>query len=74
MRVIEMSEVTSGLFYGNVTDSSGTVTLEVTFGKYRLRVYTDNVLLNETIIEVFSDIQTRNSLQSLQHSGMGNSR
>jgi len=54
---IEMFEVTSGLFYGNVTDSSGTVTMEVTFGKYRLRVYTDNILLNETIIEVFSDTQ-----------------
>jgi hypothetical protein len=65
---IEMFEVTSGLFYGNVTDSSGTVTMEVTFGKYRLRVYTDNILLNETIIEVFSDTQReiRCSLYNIQ--------
>jgi hypothetical protein len=65
---IEMFEVTSGLFYGNVTDSSGTVTFEVTFGKYKLRVYTDNILLNETIIEVFSDTQRqiRCSLYNIQ--------
>ncbi len=65
---IEMFEVTSGLFYGNVTDTSGTVTIEVTFGKYRLRVYTDNILLNETIIEVFSDTQReiRCSLYNIQ--------
>jgi len=54
---IEMFEVTSGLFCGAVTDISGTVSVEVTFGKYRLRVYTDNILLNETVIEVFSDTQ-----------------
>ena len=65
---IEMIELTSGLFYGNVTDSSGTVTLEVTFGKYRLRVYADNVLLNETIVEVFSDtqIEIRCTLYNIQ--------
>ncbi|MBM4400705.1 MAG: carboxypeptidase regulatory-like domain-containing protein, partial [Crenarchaeota archaeon] len=54
---IEMFEVTSGLFYGAVTDNSGAVAVEVTFGKYRLRVYSDNILLNETVIEVFSDTQ-----------------
>jgi hypothetical protein len=65
---VEMFEVTSGLFYGDVTDSSGTVTMEVTFGKYRLRVYTDNILLNGTIIEVFSDTQReiRCSLYNIQ--------
>jgi hypothetical protein len=65
---IEMFEVTSGLFYGNVTDNSGTTVVEVTFGKYRLRVYTDNILLNETIIEVFSDTQReiRCSLYNIQ--------
>jgi len=56
---IELFELTSGLFHGAVTDTAGTLTLEVTFGKYRLRVYTDNnVLLNETVIEVFSDTQS----------------
>ena len=56
---IELVEVTSGLFYGTTTDGAGKVTLEVTFGKYRLRVYTDNnILLNETVVEVFSDIES----------------
>jgi hypothetical protein len=56
---IELFELTSGLFHGAVTDTAGTLTLEVTFGKYRLRVYTsNNVLLNETVIEVFSDTRS----------------
>lgn len=65
---IEMFEVTSGLFYGAITDNSGTATLEVTFGKYKLRVYADNILLNETVIEVFSDAQReiRCSLYNIQ--------
>jgi len=65
---IELFEVTSGLFYGAVTDSSETVTLEVTFGKYRLRVYTNDILLNGTFVEVFSDTQCaiRCSLYNIQ--------
>ena len=66
---IELFELTSGLFHGAVTDTGGTLTLEVTFGKYRLRVYTgNNVLLNETVIEVFSDTQSeiRCSLYNIQ--------
>ena len=56
---IELVEMTSGLFHGATTDAAGNVTLEVTFGKYRLRVYTDNnILLNETVIEVFSDTKS----------------
>jgi hypothetical protein len=54
---IEVFEVTSGLFHGAITDAAGTVTVEVTFGKYKLRVYKDDILLNETVIEVFSDAQ-----------------
>jgi len=66
---IELFEVTSGLFHGASTDTAGKVTLEVTFGKYRLRVYTgNNILLNETVIEVFSDTQSeiRCSLYNIQ--------
>ncbi|HLE75686.1 MAG TPA: carboxypeptidase-like regulatory domain-containing protein [Candidatus Bathyarchaeia archaeon] len=55
---IELVEQTSGIFYGAVTDNAGTVSVEITFGKYRLRAYTDNILLNETVIEVFSDTQS----------------
>jgi hypothetical protein len=65
---IEMFEVTSGLFHGAITDTAGTVTVEVTFGKYRLRVYKDDILLNEIVIEVFSDTQRdiRCSLYNIQ--------
>ena len=64
----EMFEVTSGLFHGATADLAGTVTVEVTFGKYRLRVYKDDILLNSTVIEVFSDTQReiRCSLYNIQ--------
>lgn len=69
---IELVEVTSGLFQGAVADDAGTVTVEVTFGKYRLRVYKDEILLNSTVIEVFSDAQRqiRCSLCNIQVSVM----
>jgi len=69
---VEMFEVTSGLFHGAITDTAGTVTVEVTFGKYRLRVYKDDILLNEIVIEVFSDTQRdiRCSLYNIQVSVM----
>jgi hypothetical protein len=54
---IELVEQSSGIFYGAVTNNAGKVTVEVTFGKYRLRVYTGNILLNETVVEAFSDTQ-----------------
>jgi hypothetical protein len=65
---VEMFEVTSGLFHGATADTAGTVTVEVTFGKYRLRVYKDDILLNEIIIEVFGDEQRdiRCSLYNIQ--------
>ncbi|MCX8153434.1 MAG: hypothetical protein N3E52_03265 [Candidatus Bathyarchaeota archaeon] len=55
---IEMVEVTTGLFYGIDVDSAGVATLEATIGKYKTRVYTDNILLYETFIEVFRDTQS----------------
>jgi hypothetical protein len=54
---VELVELTSGLFNGAETDSGGKVTVEVTFGKYRLRVYKDDILLNSTVIEVFTDTE-----------------
>jgi hypothetical protein len=65
---VELFEVTSGLFNSAVTDAAGTVTLEVTFGRYRLRVYKGDILLNETVIDVFSDTQSeiRCSLYNIQ--------
>lgn len=69
---IELVEISSGLFHGAVTDDAGTVTLDLTFGKYRLRVYKDEILLNSTVIEVFSDAQrqVRCSLYNIQVSVM----
>jgi hypothetical protein len=54
---IELVELTNGLFHAATTDSSGAVTSQVTFGKYRARVYKDNILINETNIEAFSESQ-----------------
>jgi hypothetical protein len=56
---IELVEQISGIFYTAVTDNAGTVTVEVTFGKYRLRIYINDILLNEATVEVFSDTQTK---------------
>jgi hypothetical protein len=55
---LTMGELTSGIFYVSSTNAEGLVSLEVAFGKYELKIYKDNVLLNDTIIEVFEDIQT----------------
>ncbi len=65
---IELVELTSGIFYAASTDSAGTVTMDVTFGKYKLRVYTGDILLNETVVEVFSDTKNeiRCSLYNIQ--------
>ncbi|MCW4044482.1 MAG: carboxypeptidase-like regulatory domain-containing protein [Candidatus Bathyarchaeota archaeon] len=54
---VELVEQTSGIFVNSVADASGAVTMEITFGKYRLRVYAGNILLNETVISVFTDAQ-----------------
>ena len=55
---LAMGEITSGIFYVASTDTEGSADMEVVFGVYQLRIYKDTVLLNETIIEVFSNIQT----------------
>jgi hypothetical protein len=54
---IDMVEQTSGIFWGAATGDAGTVTLEVTFGRYRLRIYTGDILLNDTVIDVFTDTE-----------------
>ncbi len=55
---IELIEQTSGIFYGAVTDNTGTASLQVTFGQYRLKVYSGSILLNETILSVLGDTQS----------------
>ena len=65
---IELIELTNGLFTSATTDSSGTVAAQVTFGTYRARVYKDNILVNETNIQAFSDSekQIRCTLYGIQ--------
>jgi hypothetical protein len=54
---IELVELSNGLFYSAITDSSGSATTQATFGMYRARVYRDNTLINETNVQVFSNSQ-----------------
>jgi hypothetical protein len=53
---ITLIEQASGIFYSVTTDSNGNAQLPVTFGQYRIEVFTSaNVLLNETVLNVLSD-------------------
>ena len=54
---IELVEQTTGIFYAATTDSSGSVTTQVSFGMYRARFYKDNILINQTSLEVFGATQ-----------------
>jgi hypothetical protein len=54
---IKLVELTNGLFYTATTDSSGSVTSQVTFGMYRLQIYKDSILINETTVEAFGASQ-----------------
>jgi hypothetical protein len=54
---IKLVELTNGLFYTATTNSSGSVTSQVTFGMYRLQIYKDSILINETNIEAFGASQ-----------------
>lgn len=54
---VELVELSNGLFYSATTDASGVVTVHVTYGTYRLRVYKDDALIRETQLKVFDDIR-----------------
>jgi len=54
---LSLLEVNAGIFYGATTSDNGSATVEATFGKYRARVYTGSVLLNETVMDAFIDKQ-----------------
>ncbi len=55
---LALIELTNGIFQNATTNSAGTANLRVTFGLYQLRVYLGDVLLNQTLVEVFGDSQT----------------
>lgn len=54
---MEFVELTNGLFYTASTDSAGSATAPVTFGIYRLQIYQNSILLNETTVQAFSSSQ-----------------
>ena len=55
---VALSEQNSGIFFANSTNSNGKANLEAAFGKYQLRIYKNDILLNETTIEIFDDTET----------------
>jgi hypothetical protein len=52
---VELIEQMGGISYTETTSGTGIVSRNCTFGKYTVRVYTDNVLLEETSLELFND-------------------
>ncbi len=65
---LELVEITNGIFYGYTTDTSGNADIEATFGEYKLRVYANDILLNETVLQIFQNTQNeiRCSLYNVQ--------
>ncbi len=57
---VTLIEQASGVFYSFTTDSNGALQAQVTFGQYRVDIYTpDNVLLNETTINVLNNTSSQ---------------
>jgi hypothetical protein len=54
---LQLVELTNGLFYTATTDSSGSASIQVTFGMYKLQIYQNSILLNETTVDAFSSSQ-----------------
>ncbi len=54
---LTLIELTNGIFQNGTTNTNGVVSLPVTFGMYQLSVYSGDVLLKQTNIEVFNDSQ-----------------
>jgi hypothetical protein len=52
---VELIEQMGGISYTETSSDAGIVSRNCTFGKYTVRVYTDNVLLEETSLELFND-------------------
>jgi hypothetical protein len=52
---VELVEQMGGISYTEITNGTGMVTRNCTFGNYTVRVYMDNILLKETSVELFND-------------------
>jgi hypothetical protein len=51
---LRLVELTNGLFYTATTDSSGSASAPLTFGEYKLQIYQNGILINETTIKAFA--------------------
>lgn len=52
---LSLIEINAGIFYSITTDDNGVAMVDATFGRYTSRVYTGSVLLNETVVDAFTD-------------------
>ena len=52
---VEVIEQMGGLYYSGTTDNSGITTIQCTFGKYVVKIYAENIFLNETSVEMFEN-------------------
>jgi hypothetical protein len=52
---VELIEQMGGISYTKTSNESGIAVINCTFGNYTLKVYVDNIFLNETVVEIFND-------------------
>jgi hypothetical protein len=52
---VELIEEVGGISYSETTNDTGIVVIDCTFGKYEVKAYMNNILLNETFVEIFND-------------------
>jgi len=52
---VELIEQMGGVSYTKISNDGGIAVINCTFGNYTLKVYVDNILLNETFIGMFND-------------------
>jgi hypothetical protein len=52
---VELIEQMGGISYTKTSNESGIAVINCTFGNYTLKVYVDNIFLNETFVEIFND-------------------
>ena len=52
---VKAQELMGGLIYTNTTYTDGTADLDCTFGRYTVKVYQGNILLNETTFYLFDN-------------------
>jgi hypothetical protein len=56
---VELIEEMGGISYNETTNDAGIVVINCTFGKYEVKVYINNIFLNETFVEMFNDTYSK---------------